>query len=64
MNKETLLNKFEEAKANAAIEGIALSDEEEQLFLHMIRLELDEEASDAMINEYRVKHRETHVKVT
>ncbi len=52
MNKENTLMKFEEAKANAAIEGIVLSDEEEQLFLHMIKLELDEEASDAMIDEY------------
>ncbi len=51
-NRENMLREFEEAKANAAIEGIVLRDEEEQLFLHMIRLELDEEASNAMIDEY------------
>ncbi len=51
-NRENMLKKFEEAKANAAIESIALNDEEEQLFLHMTQLGLDEEASNAMIDEY------------
>ncbi len=47
-----MLQRFEDAKANNAIEGLVLTGEEEALFRHMIDLGLDETQSNQMIDAF------------
>jgi len=47
-----MLKRFEEAKANDAIEGIFLTGEEEALFMRMIDQGLSEEESNKVIDAY------------
>lgn len=52
---------FEEAKANAAIEGIFLRPEEEALFERMMALGLSEAESDRMIDAYLAGEQSHHL---
>ena len=47
-----MLRRFEDAKANDAIEGIFLTDEEEALFLRMIAEGLDADQRKAQIDAF------------
>ena len=51
-DRETLLRNYEDAKASCEIAGFNFSDEHDALFHHMIKLGLDEEASNKMIDAY------------
>ena len=47
-----MLRRFEDAKANDAIEGIFLTDEEEALFMRMIDEGLDADQRKKVIDAY------------
>jgi|GEM_PF-3275216 len=47
-----MLRRFEDAKANNAIEGLILTDEEEALFRHMIDQGLDSDQRKQMIDDF------------
>jgi len=51
-SRNEMQRRFEDAKANNAIEGLILTGEEEALFQFMIDNELDDDASLALLAEY------------
>ena len=52
MNSSDIIHRFDEAKANNAIEGLVSSPQEEALFRYMIEAGLDGDARQRMINAY------------
>ena len=49
---EMMLRNYEDAKANDAIEGLIMTEEEDALFMYMIDLGLDGDQRSEMIDTY------------
>ena len=51
-DRETLIRNYEDAKANNAIEGLIMTEEEDALFMYMIDQKLDERECHKLFDAY------------